>query len=217
MPCCSQDGSPQRHNYPMHAVPQPGSLEASHIRSHPISCSIEIITPPAPPAIRLAIGGNTPATAVMSIPKIKSAPAYPGRYPNFPVCPVTGALTAKAGKAAGASERTTTDQPASQFNPIERAIDTFAMASPLLFLISHEMLFAYERPLRARSRHQAGSLPQSIIAGTTQILGPGSLTSSLGARNGELTSRADYAGRVDLHLKRRAGLGRANALYLDQG
>jgi hypothetical protein len=35
--------------------------------------------------------------------------------------------------------------------------------------------------------------------------------------NGELVSRTDYAGRVDLHLERRAGLGRANALYLDQG
>jgi hypothetical protein len=64
----------------------------------------------------------------------------------------------------------------------------------------------------------AGSLPQIIIAGTTQTVRSGfSVISSLDAENGELATRADYAGRVDLHLERRAGLGRTNALYLDQG
>ena len=65
---------------------------------------------------------------------------------------------------------------------------------------------------------QAGSLPQLIIAGTTQTVRSGfSVTTRWTPENGELASRADYAGRVDLHLERRAGLGRANALYLDQG
>jgi hypothetical protein len=67
--------------------------------------------------------------------------------------------------------------------------------------------------------HQAASLPQLIMAGTIQTARPGfSVTSSLDPlENGELTSGADCAGRVDLHLERRTGLGRANALYLDQG
>src|SRR5262245_2173237 len=70
--------------------------------------------------------------------------------------------------------------------------------------------------LRATSRHRAGPLRQLISAGTTQPVGPGfSVTSSLDVQNSELASRADYAGRVDLHLERRAGLGRANAFYLD--
>ncbi|ANW00744.1 phage integrase N-terminal SAM-like domain-containing protein [Bradyrhizobium icense] len=66
------------------------------------------------------------------------------------------------------------------------------------------------------SRHRAGPLRQLIIAGNTQTVRSAfSVTGSLDARNGELASRADYAGRVDLHLERRTGLGRANALYLD--
>src|SRR5262249_38688974 len=34
---------------------------------------------------------------------------------------------------------------------------------------------------------------------------------------GDSVPRADHAGRVDLHLERWAGLGRANSLHLDQG
>ena len=65
---------------------------------------------------------------------------------------------------------------------------------------------------------QAESLPQLIIAGTTQTVRSGfSLTSSQDARERRLATRADYAGRVNLHLEWRAGFGRTNALYLNQG
>jgi hypothetical protein len=88
------------------------------------SCSIEIITPPATHAIRPATGGSTPATAAMSIPKPTSAPSiFEKAYRTSRTAShVTGALMAKAKKAFRASVRTTTDPPAYQLNPIERAI-----------------------------------------------------------------------------------------------